>query len=104
MSLNSIGTDDARTPRLMLISLWRRVREARRLPLLPLVMLLVVLVIPAVFAPLIAPHSPLEGDLNDRLLPPFWVGETVKYKTVVEKVNRENRLNEILLKDAERRV
>ena len=67
-------------------------------------MLLVVLVIPAVFAPLIAPHSPLDGDLNDRLLPPFWVGETVKYKTVVEKVNRENRLNEILLKDAERRI
>ena len=74
------------------------------MPLLPLVILLVVLVIPAVFAPLIAPHNPLEGDLNDRLLPPFWVGETVKYKTVVEKVNRENRLNEILLKDAERRV
>ena len=104
MSLNSIGTDDARTPRLMLIRLWQKVREARRLPLLPLVILLVVLVIPAVFAPLIAPHNPLEGDLNDRLLPPFWVGETVKYKTVVEKVNRENRLNEILLKDAERRV
>ena len=62
----------------MLISLWRRVREARRLPLLPLVMLLVVLVIPAVFAPLIAPHSPIEGNLNDRLLPPFWVGETVE--------------------------
>ncbi len=88
----------------MLIRLWQKVREARRLPLLPLVILLVVLVIPAVFAPLIAPHNPLEGDLNDRLLPPFWVGETVKYKTVVEKVNRENRLNEILLKDAERRV
>lgn len=104
MSLNSIGTDNARTPRLMLIRLWQKVREARRLPLLPLVILLVVLVIPAVFAPLIAPHNPLEGDLNDRLLPPFWVGETVKYKTVVEKVNRENRLNEILLKDAERRV
>ena len=104
MSLNSIGTDNARTPRLMLTRLWRRVREARRLPLLPLVILLVVLVIPAVFAPLIAPHNPLEGDLNDRLLPPFWVGETVRYKTVVEKVNRENRLNEILLKDAERRV
>ena len=104
MSLNSIGTDNAPTPRLMLIRLWQKVREARRLPLLPLVILLVVLVIPAVFAPLIAPHNPLEGDLNDRLLPPFWVGETVKYKTVVEKVNRENRLNEILLKDAERRV
>ena len=104
MSLNSIGTDNARTSRPTLIRLWRKVREARRLPLLPLVILLVVLVIPAVFAPLIAPHNPLEGDLNDRLLPPFWVGETVKYKTVVEKVNRENRLNEILLKDAERRV
>ncbi|MCH2518360.1 MAG: ABC transporter permease [Dehalococcoidia bacterium] len=38
------------------------------------------------------------------MLPPFWVGETIGYKTVVEKVNRENRLNEILLKDAERRI
>ena len=104
MSLNSIGTDNARTPRLMLIRLWRRVREARRLPLLPSVLLLVVVIIPAVFAGQIAPHSPDTGDLNDRLLPPAWVGEIIKYKTVVEKVNRENRMNEILLKDAERRV
>ncbi|GIT44939.1 MAG: hypothetical protein Ct9H300mP11_28750 [Chloroflexota bacterium] len=78
---------------------------ARRFPLLPSLMLLVVLVIPAIFAGQIAPHAPDKGDLNDRLLPPAWVGESVKYKTVVEKgLIAKNRMNEIVLKDAERRV
>lgn len=42
-----------------------------RLPLFSLVVLLV-LVICALFAPALTPHSPTEGDLVDRLLPPFW--------------------------------
>lgn len=104
MALNSIGNDLARTPSLVLVRLWQGFRAARRFPLLPSLMLLVVLVIPAIFAGQIAPHDPDKGDLNDRLLPPAWVGESVKYKTVVEKVNRENRMNEIVLNDAERRV
>ena len=44
----------------------------RRYPVVPVVVLLVVLVIPAVFAEVIAPHDPIEGDLRDRLLPPAW--------------------------------
>ena len=104
MALNVFETENTRTPRQILVRLWQRVKAARRFPLLPAVMLLVVLVIPAVFAGQIAPHDPYKGNLDDRLLPPAWVGETVKYKAVVEKVNRENRMNEILLKDAERRV
>ncbi len=48
--------------------------EARRLPLLPLGILLILLVIPAIFAPFVAPHDPLDGNIENRLLPPFWVG------------------------------
>ena len=70
----------------------------------PLVILLVVLIIPAVFADLIAPHNPRRGDITERLLPPAWVGASVKLKTVVEKINLDNRLNEILVKDAQRRI
>ena len=47
-------------------------REFRRYPFIPIVILLVVLVIPAIFAPFIAPHDPLDGQLPDRLQPPVW--------------------------------
>ncbi len=80
------------------------VREIRRLPLFPVTMLLVFLLIPAVFAELIAPHNPRRGDLDDRLVPPAWSSDVVSYRTVVERVNRDNRQNEIKLSDAERTV
>ena len=80
------------------------VREIRRLPLFPVTMLLVFLLIPAVFAELIAPHNPRRGDLDDRLVPPAWSSDVVSYRNVVERVNRENRQNEIKLSDAERTV
>ena len=82
----------------------RGLREVRRLPLFPVTMLLLFLIIPAVFAELIAPHNPRRGDLDDRLVPPAWSGDTVSIRTVVERVNRENRQNEIKLSDAERQV
>jgi len=47
-------------------------REARRYPILPVIFLIAVLVIPAAFAPMIAPHNPLEGELSKRLQPPVW--------------------------------
>jgi len=46
--------------------------KIKRLPMFPLMILLVTLVT-AVFAPVIAPHSPTQGNLRDRLLPPAWV-------------------------------
>ena len=79
-------------------------RAARRLPLFPVSMLLIFLIIPAVFAELIAPHNPRRGDLADRLVPPAWSGDVVSVRTVVEKVNRDNRQNEVKLTDAERQV
>ncbi|MCY4582514.1 MAG: ABC transporter permease [Chloroflexi bacterium] len=44
----------------------------RRYPVVPVVVLLVVLVVPALFAEVVAPHDPIDGDLADRLLPPAW--------------------------------
>ena len=78
--------------------------EARRLPLLPLTLLLVFLIIPAIFAELIAPHDPQRGDLDDRLVPPAWSSDQVSIRTVVERVDRNNRHNEIKLTDAERTI
>ena len=44
----------------------------RRYPVIPVAVLLIVLVIPALFAELIAPHDPIDGNLRSRLLPPAW--------------------------------
>ena len=44
----------------------------RRYPVIPVAVLLIVLVIPALFADLIAPHDPIDGNLRARLLPPAW--------------------------------
>ncbi len=44
----------------------------RRYPVALVAVLLVVLVIPALFANIIAPHDPIDGDLSVRLLPPAW--------------------------------
>ena len=82
----------------------RGIAEIRRLPLFPVTMLLVFLLVPAVFAELIAPHNPKRGDLDDRLVPPAWSSDVVTQRTVVERVNRDNRQNEIKLSDAERTV
>lgn len=43
------------------------------LVLLPVTLLLCILVLPAVFAPYLAPHHPLEGHLAKKLKPPVWV-------------------------------
>ena len=46
-------------------------RTLRRLPLIP-VSLLLLLVVTGIFAPLIAPHDPIQGSLRDHRLPPAW--------------------------------
>ena len=48
-------------------------RKLKRYPLIPLAMLVFVLVIPAIFAPLVAPHDPGMGSLSHRLTPPVWL-------------------------------
>ena len=44
----------------------------RRYPVVPIGILLIALVIPALFAEIIAPHDPIDGELRSRLLPPAW--------------------------------
>jgi peptide/nickel transport system permease protein len=44
----------------------------RRVPWLP-IFVITVMVGMAVFAPLVAPYSPIDQNLRDKLIPPFWV-------------------------------
>src|SRR5262245_57122227 len=62
-------------------SLWRTLlwprreavaRRTARVPWVPIAIISVI-VIMAVFAPLLAPHSPIDQTLRDRLLPPAWM-------------------------------
>jgi len=51
----------------------------KNLPWTPLVIIVTMLFV-AVFAPVIAPHSPIDQTLADKLIPPFWEeGGTTKY-------------------------
>jgi len=51
----------------------------RNVPWLPLIIILSMLTA-AVFAPVLAPHSPIDQSLEDKLIPPFWEeGGTTKY-------------------------
>jgi peptide/nickel transport system permease protein len=58
--------------------LWQRWRARRWPPLIPLIVV-AALIFCAIFAPLIAPHSPVEGSLGKRLIPPIgmegWTSE-----------------------------
>ena len=60
------------------------VRRLRRLPLVP-VSILMVLVVCGITAPWISPGDPVNGELSDRVLPPFWGGAEYFPKTVVEE-------------------
>src|SRR6185436_5159389 len=51
----------------------------RSMPWLPVIVIAAMLVM-AVFAPSLAPYSPIDQTLRDKLLPPFWVdGGTTQY-------------------------
>ena len=63
----------------------RRLWRMRRLPLIPM-FILAVFVISGIAAPLIAPHDPERGDIRARNVPPFWMGDSVQVKEVVESV------------------
>ena len=48
----------------------RFLSEARRYPVIPVTVVMIMLVIPSIFAEVIAPYDPLDGELRVRLLPP----------------------------------
>jgi len=79
----------------------RRLWRMRRLPLIPM-FILVVFVISGVAAPLIAPHDPERGDIRARNVPPFWMGDSVQVKEVVESVRGGQGSLQISLIDAQR--
>ncbi|MBI3199319.1 MAG: hypothetical protein HYZ40_17780, partial [Rhodospirillales bacterium] len=70
------------------LSLWRLVWPARvpggfrrtaRVPWIPIAIISVIVVM-ALFAPLLAPYSPIDQTLRDKLLPPAWMaGGSDKY-------------------------
>lgn len=65
-------------------------RAFRRYPLFPLFVLLFVLVLPAIFADVIAPYDPLEGQLSARLTPPFWMdGGSMDHLLGTDKQGRD---------------
>ena len=77
----------------------KTIRTLRRWPLIPLAVLSLVLVT-GITADWIAPHDPENAeDLSDRILPPFWGGETTLEKTVVEKVGVGQGFREIVLEE-----
>ena len=77
----------------------------RRFPIIPLVIVLVVMVIPAIFAPLIAPHPPKKGDLKEsRLLPPFWIGDKALSLRAETEINRSDLTPQITVADAQELV
>jgi len=66
---------------------WQKIK---RYPLIPLAILIFVMVIPAIFAPLVAPHDPAYGSLSQRLMPPFWqYGGSTEHLLGTDKLGRD---------------
>jgi len=77
-------------------SIWR---TARRLPILPMVLLGGVVIV-GIFANLIAPHDPTDGNLRERLLPPVWGGARPAEKSVVEVPQSGQLLYQVSVEEA----
>ena len=59
------------------------------MPWIPIVIITIMLAM-ALFAPLLAPHSPIEQTLRDKLLPPFWVeGGSMQYLLGTDAFGRD---------------
>jgi peptide/nickel transport system permease protein len=68
----------------------KAVFQGRRYPVVPVAILVFFLIIPAVFAPLVAPHDPLKGSLSKRLKPPVWAeGGSIEYPLGTDKMGRD---------------
>ena len=74
-------------------------RTLRRWPIFP-TLLLSIVVFAGITAPLIAPHDPERGILQDRHIPPAWIDVSTAPKTVVQRVSISGRTTEIAMKDA----
>ena len=86
------------------LSLFAGISAVRRYPLIPIVILIVVLVIPAAFANILSPYDPVKGDLKERLIPPFWVGEKLETIYIVSEIDVSDYRVQILDTDAQKLV
>lgn len=75
---------------------------AKRYPVFPLAILVTLLFIPAITANWLAPHDHRVGDLDQVLIPPAWVGDSLTLKTVVNRVADND--TEVSLTNAKRNV
>ena len=67
----------------------RRVAIVRELPLVPILLIILILIVPAIFADVIAPHAPLEGNLRNRLQPPLFFGGTTEHVLGTDRQGRD---------------
>ena len=86
------------------LSLFTGISAVRRYPLIPIVILIVVLVIPAAFANILSPYDPVKGDLKERLIPPFWVGDKLETIYIVSEIDVSDYRVQILDTDAQKLV
>src|SRR5687768_6552028 len=72
------------------VVLRRRVFRQHGPLLIFMVLILVLLVVPAIFAPWLAPHDPLEGRLAHKLKPPVWTaGGSWEYPLGTDPLGRD---------------
>lgn len=86
------------------LNLLAGISAVRRYPLIPIVILILVLVIPAAFANILSPYDPVKGDLKERLIPPFWVGEKLETIYIVSEIDVSDYRVQILDTDAQKLV
>ena len=76
-------------PALAGIGRFRRAARRRGVPWIPIA-IIAVMVSMALFAPLLAPYSPIDQTLRDKLLPPFWVeGGSMQYLLGTDAFGRD---------------
>ena len=75
-------------------------QTVRRLPIIPMFLLGGVIFL-GIFANLVAPHDPTDGNLRERLLPPVWGGPRTAEKLVVEVPESGQLLYQVTLEEAQ---
>ena len=75
-------------------------QTVRRLPIIPMFLLGGVIFL-GIFANVVAPHDPTDGNLRERLLPPVWGGPRIAEKLVVEVPESGQLLYQVTLEEAQ---
>ena len=66
------------------------VLQLKRYPVIPTAILVLLLIVPALFAPQVAPYSPIKGSLSKRLKPPAWIpGGSMDHVLGTDKMGRD---------------